>query len=116
METSKVHYCYYKKKDQGTSEEKIKALHIECTVDRLQDVRDKLTLWYSSSSKRFPDGTKMRLVPTINSIKSMNNKTEFASCLARQAALNAGLASAITREISTNLLIDRQDPILRKIL
>jgi hypothetical protein len=103
-----------RKKDQGTSEEKIKALHIECAVDRLQDVRDKLTFWYSSSSRRFPDGTKMRLVPTINSVNSMNNKTKFASCLARQAAMNAGLASAITREISTNLLLDHQDPVKKK--
>lgn len=103
-----------RKKDQGSPEEKIKALHIECAVDRLQEVRDKLTFWYSSSSRQFPDGTKMRLVPTINSVNSMNNKTKFASCLARQAALNAGLASAITREISTNLLLDRQDPTTKK--
>jgi len=52
----------------------------------------------------------MRLVPTINSVTSINNKTKFASCIARQAALNAGLASAITREISTNLLLDKKDP------
>ncbi len=44
----------------------------------------------------------------------MNNKTKFASCLARQAAMNAGLASAITREISTNLLLDHQDPVKKK--
>jgi hypothetical protein len=77
----------------------------------MQDVKDKLSVWYSSFSKRFPDGTKMRLVPTITSATSMENKTKFASCIARQAALNAGLASAITREISTNLLLDRKDPI-----
>jgi hypothetical protein len=44
----------------------------------------------------------------------MNNRTKFASCLARQAALNAGLASAVTRKISTNLMIDRKDPITKK--
>lgn len=52
----------------------------------------------------------MRLVPTITSVSSMGNKTKFVSCLARQAALTAGLASAVTREISTNLLLDRVDP------
>jgi hypothetical protein len=103
-----------RKKDQVPAEEKVKALHVECAVDRLQEVRDKLTRWYSSTSRHFPDGTKMRLVPTINSVTSMNNRTKFASCLACQAALNAGLASAVTREISTNLMIDRKDPITKK--
>jgi hypothetical protein len=56
----------------------------------------------------------MRLVPTITSVTSMANKTKFASCIARQAALNAGLASENTREISTNLLLDRKDPSTNK--
>jgi len=73
-----------------------------------------LNVWYSSTSRRFPDGTKMQLVPTINSVTSMNNKTKFASCITWQAALNAGLASAITREISTNLLLDRRAPSTKK--
>ncbi len=34
-----------KKKDQLPSEEKIKALHVECSVDRLQEVKDKLNRW-----------------------------------------------------------------------
>jgi hypothetical protein len=100
----------YTSKNPDKSEEKVKALHVECAVDRLREVQDKLAFWYNSSSTRFPDGTKMRLVPTITSVTSMNNKSKFASCVARQAALNAGLASAITREISTNLLLDRKDP------
>jgi len=99
-----------KPKDQTSSEEKVKALHVECAVDRLQEVRDKLNVWYSSSSRKFPDGTKMQIVPTINSVTSMSNIIKFASCIARQATLTAGLASAVTREISTNLLLDRIDP------
>jgi hypothetical protein len=99
-----------RRKDQASHKEKIKALHMECAVDRLQDVRDKLAKWYSSDSKKFPDGTKMRLVPTITAVASVGNKIKFASCLARQAALNAGLASAVTREILTNLLLNRVDP------
>ncbi|MFN9982261.1 MAG: hypothetical protein ACK53Y_20205, partial [bacterium] len=89
-----------RKNEKQESEEVVRALHVECAVDRLQEVRDKLNLWYSSASNRFPDGTKMRLVPTITSVTSINNKMKFASCIARQAALNAGLASANTREIS----------------
>jgi len=103
-----------RKKERMTPEEKTKALHVECGVDRLHEVREKLTKWYSSSSNSFPDGTKMRLVPTLTSVTSLSNRSKFASCLARQAALNAGLASAVTREISTNLLLDRKDPSTQK--
>jgi len=102
------------KKGNQEPAETVRALHVECAVDRLQEVRDKLNLWYNSASNKFPDGTKMRLVPTINSVTSIANKTKFASCIARQAALNAGLASANTREISTNLLLDRKDPSTNK--
>jgi hypothetical protein len=91
-----------RKRKQETPSEKIYALHMECAINRLQEVKDKLSNWYGSSSSRFPDGTKMRLVPTFSLVTSMNNKIKFASCLARQAALTAGLASASTREISTN--------------
>jgi hypothetical protein len=103
-----------RKQDQPSNEEKNKALHVECSVDRLQEVRDKLNCLYSSTSKNFPDGTKMRLVPTITSVTSLNNRTKFASCVARQAALNAGLVSAVTRENSTNLLLDRKYPATKK--
>jgi len=103
-----------RRKYQAAPEEKTKALHVECGVDRLHEVREKLTRWYSSNSTHFPDSTKMRLVPTITSVTSISNKSKFASCLARQTALNVGLASAVTREISTNLLLDRKDPSTNK--
>jgi hypothetical protein len=99
-----------KKKVVDNPSERISALHIECATERLHKVRNKPSLWYSSHSKIFPDGTKMRLVPTFASVLSMNNKTKFASCSARQSALAAGLASAITRKMSTNLLLDNKDP------
>jgi len=79
-------------------------------TDMLQKVRQKLGVWYNSQSTRFPDGTKMRLVPTFASVLSANNKTKFASCLARQVALAARLASANTWEMTTNLLLDKKDP------
>ncbi|MFN9980027.1 MAG: hypothetical protein ACK53Y_08950, partial [bacterium] len=69
-----------RKQDQPSNEEKNKALHVECSVDRLQEVRDKLNRWYSSTSKHFPNGTKMRLVPTKASVTSLNNMTNLASC------------------------------------
>jgi hypothetical protein len=78
-----------RKKEKQDPEETVRALHVECAVDRLQEVWDKLNIWYSSASTKFSDGTKMRLVPTITSVTSLSNKTKFASCVARQAALNA---------------------------
>jgi hypothetical protein len=80
----------------------------------VQEVRKKLSIWYGSSSTSFPDGTKMRLVPTFNSVLSTANKLKFASCLARQAALSAGLASGNTWEMATNLLLDAKDPNSKK--
>jgi len=83
-----------RRKNTDTPAEKNYTLHVECTIVKLQHVKDKLATWYGSSSNTFPDGTKMRLEPTFSSVTSMNNKTKFASCLARQSALNAGLTLA----------------------
>jgi hypothetical protein len=99
-----------RKKNPQDSSGKIHALHIECAADRTQEVRSRLSVWYDSSSSTFPDGTKMRLVPTYNSVLSVNNKTKFASCLARQAALTSGLATGTTWEMSNNLMLDQADP------
>jgi len=52
----------------------------------------------------------MRLVPTFTSILSINNKTKFALCLAHQVALGLGPATAVTWEMTTNLLLDKIDP------
>jgi len=100
----------HKRKESGNPNEKIYALHIECATDRLHKVRKKLSVWYSSQSTEFLDGTKMRLVPTFASVLSSNNKIKLSSCLARQAALAAGLATASTWEMSTNLLLDKKRP------
>jgi len=57
----------------------------------------------------------MRLVPVFSSVLSMNNRTKFASYLARQAALSAGLGTCTTWEMSTNLMLDKIDPISRRL-
>jgi len=99
-----------RKKDPADSSERVYALHVECASDRVQETKKKLVVWYDSSSSTFPDGTKMRLVPLFSSVLSMNNRTKFASCLARQAALSAGLGTCTTWEMSTNLMLDKIDP------
>jgi hypothetical protein len=44
-----------KKKDADDSSERIFALHLECATERLQDVCKKMSVWYDSFSKVFPD-------------------------------------------------------------
>lgn len=103
-----------RKKDPEDSSEKIHALHVECASDQVQEVRKKLSLWYDSSSTLFPDGTKMRLVPTFHSVLSSANISKFASCLACQSAMAAGMASGTTWEMATNLMLDTKDPSTNK--
>jgi hypothetical protein len=100
-----------RKKDPQDTSEKVNALHVECAIDKVQEVHQKLSIWYDSVSTRFPDGTKMRLVPTYNSILAASNKSKFASCLARQAALSSGIPTGTTWEMLTNLFLDKMDPV-----
>ena len=73
----------YKKRDLNDTSPRVMALHIEGPADRSHEIRQKLSAWYSSSSKSFPDGTKMRLIPPFNTILSRDNKVKFATLVAR---------------------------------
>jgi hypothetical protein len=53
------------------------ATHLEASTTRVADIRRKLSKWFGSSSKQFPDGTKMRLVPPFQTILS-NSHTSVA--------------------------------------
>ncbi len=97
-------------KTNQDNESRVYALHLECAADKTQDTRLKLSKWYGSHSKHFPDGSKMRLVPPFNTILSQGNKQKYASLIARQSALNARLGTSSTWEMSTNFLIDRPEP------
>lgn len=99
-----------KDKDKDNSGTRISALHLECASDRAQAIRQKLAKWYGSSSKMFPDGTKMRLVPPFNTILSTGNRQKYASLITRQSALNSRLGTCSSWEMSTNLLLDRPHP------
>jgi hypothetical protein len=83
-----------RKKDPNSAH--VYALHLESSADRAQEARKKLSKWFGSSSKSFPDGTKMRLVPPFNTILSSGNKQKYASLIARQLALNSRIGSTTT--------------------
>ncbi len=100
----------YKKRDPNDNSPRVMALHIEGPADKSHEIRQKLSKWYSSSSKSFPDGTKMRLIPPFNTILSRDNKVKFATLVARQEALNRRLAQTTTWEFATNLLLDKPSP------
>ena len=88
----------------------VRALHIEGPSDRAHEIRTKLAKWYSSSSKSFPDGTKMRLIPPFHTIISTDSKAKFGTLVARQEALNRRLAYSNSTEFATNLTLDKPEP------
>jgi hypothetical protein len=99
-----------KKVKDNNNVTRVHALHLECASDRAQDIRTKLSKWYGANSKKFPDGTKMRLVPPFNTILSTVNRQKYASLITRQSALNSRLGSSSYWEMTTNLLLDRPEP------
>jgi hypothetical protein len=54
----------------------------------MQRIKHKVACLYSSSSTNFPDGTKMRLIPTISSIISQDSKEKYGLVVAKQAAFS----------------------------
>jgi len=72
------------------------AIHLEGSSQKACIIRQKLARWYGSKAKIFPDGTKMRLVPSFQSIISFTYKTNNASLVACQAALSKGLCYSST--------------------
>jgi hypothetical protein len=97
-----------RKRDPNSSQ--VYTLHLESAADHAQEVRKRLSIWFGSSSKRFSDGTKMRLVPPFNTVLSSGNKPKYAFLIAWQSALNSRIGTATTWEFSTNLLLDKPDP------
>jgi hypothetical protein len=85
------------------------ALHIECDSTQVQRVKHKLAMLYGSSSKRFPDGTKMRLIPPFNTVISAESKEKYGIVMARQSAFTAKLGSGTSWEFSQNLLLDHKN-------
>jgi hypothetical protein len=69
----------------------------------------KLSTWYGSKSKGFPDGTKMRVVPPFQTILSYSHKTKYSTLVAQQAAL-LSICSGSTWELLANLVLDRPKP------
>lgn len=91
-------------------------MHIEAAANKVIDIRRKLATWYSTSSRTFPDGTKLRLVPPFQSIMSFTHKTKYAALVARQAALTSKIGNASCYEFAANLILDRPAPDTRQTL
>jgi hypothetical protein len=72
------------------------ASHLECDSTLVQRIKHKLAKLYGSSSKRFPEGTKMRLIPSFNTVVSAESKEKHGIVVARQAAFTPKLCSAMT--------------------
>jgi len=61
--------------------ESVNAMHIESAANKASEIRQKLLKWCSSSSKFFPDGTKMRLVPPFHWSLSLRIKRNIQHLL-----------------------------------
>jgi hypothetical protein len=69
----------FKKKDPSDTSHIAHALHKEWTAERAQEIRNELRKFYGSASKEFPDGTKMRLIPSFSTIISSSSKIKFGT-------------------------------------
>jgi hypothetical protein len=85
-------------------------MHVEGSSHKLHECSQALSQWYGSSSKTFPDGTKMRLIPPWHNIFAQENKVKVGTLVARLLALSERHAQATTMEFSTNLLLDKPCP------
>jgi hypothetical protein len=90
--------------------ESVNAMHIESAANKASEIRQNLLKWYSSSSKFFPDGTKMRLVPPFQLVTIFAHKTKYSALIARQASISAKIGSASCYEFSANMILDRPTP------
>jgi hypothetical protein len=86
----------------------VRALHVECDSNHVQRIKHKLVKLYGSTSKRFPDGTKMRLIP-YNTVISAESKEKYGIVVARQAAFTAKLCTGQSWEFLQNLLLDQKN-------
>jgi hypothetical protein len=90
--------------------EPVSAMHIEAAANKAIMVRQALLQWYNSTSKSFPDGTKMRLVPPFQTITIFSHKAKYSALVARQASLSAKIGSASCYEFAANMILDRPAP------
>jgi hypothetical protein len=90
--------------------ETVSAMHIESAATKAVMIRQALLKWYSSSSKSFPDGTKMRLAPPFQAITIFAHKSKYSALVARQASISAKIGSATCYKLAANLILDRPAP------
>jgi hypothetical protein len=99
---------------QGTAdpENVIRALLIEGPSHRIHHIKESLASWYGSSSTKFIDGTKMRLIPPYQSVTSAVDIRKYVAMVARQSAFLSRLMTGTTSEYASNLVLDRNHPMI----
>lgn len=85
-----------------------KALHVECASDDSTTVSRIMSLHYGTESKKFPKGTKMRIVPLVQTLTGDDNKRmrKFAVLLNRQNGWTRQVLTTTTEGIA----VDIDDP------
>lgn len=70
-------------KGSADPENVVRVLHLEGLSHRIHDIKDKLSSWYGSSSMSFINGTKMRLIPSYQTVISAADKGKYGTGVAR---------------------------------
>jgi hypothetical protein len=100
----------FNKKDPNDISEPTRALHVEAPIERASEIRAKLRRLYGKGTRSFPDGTKMRIIPTFKAVFSSEGKSGFGTLVSLQSALQQKIATGNSWEFNSNLALDEICP------
>jgi hypothetical protein len=82
-------------------EDKIKAIHLRVDANLQDEAREILGEIYSSSSKSFPLGHCMRMIPPVNQMMNPVNSTAFEELRCRQRAFQDSMIRILSYEVAS---------------
>jgi hypothetical protein len=91
-------------------DEPTKAFVLEGPSDQIYELRENLSNWYGSKSKSFPDAVCMRLIPPLDALSDSNRQENYGAALAKQASFVAKMGKGSSWEVTSNLILDKQEP------
>jgi len=84
----------------------VRANHLKCDTRVTQAAKHKIAQLYGANCSSFPDGTKMRLIPTILAIIFQESKERFGLVVVKQATFLSKVCTGTSLEFSQNILFD----------
>jgi hypothetical protein len=99
-----------KRTASAAHDEPTKAFVLEGPSDQIYELRENLSNWYGSKSKSFPDAVCMRLIPPLDALSDSNRQENYGAALAKQASFIAKMGKGSSWEVTSNLILDKQEP------